>query len=244
MNIKLEHLTKQFDDKLYAVNDISFEENVKDMAIIGPSGCGKSTLLRLIGGLITKTSGELYLSDIKLPIVEKDLIEYRKNIGFVFQQGGLFNHMTALQNIALPLVKVHGWSNKDAEETAFELLKRFNLENHAHKRPVALSGGQRQRISIARAIAPKPKLLLFDEPTSALDPEYTAEVLDMITELKHQEMDFIIVTHEMGFARHACSKLAFMYEGKILEYGASQDLFNNQSTPEFQQFLSKLLAWS
>ncbi len=243
MNIKIEHLYKSFNTKESVLDNIQLDDDIDALAIVGPSGCGKSTLLRIIGGLITPTSGQIQLDDMALPKTEKARIEYRKKIGFVFQQGGLFSHLTALDNIVLPLVEVHNWSKSDAVEHAHTLLKRLGLEEHAGKRPYALSGGQRQRIAIARAIAPKPKLLLLDEPTSALDPEYTTEVLDVVKELKNDGIDFIIVTHQMGFARHACSKLAFIYEGKLLEYGASEQLFKEQKSAQFKQFLSKLLEW-
>ena len=124
------------------------------------------------------------------------------------------------------------------------LLKRFGLENDGNKKPSELSGGQQQRIAIARAVAPKPKLLLLDEPTSALDPEYTNEVLDIVDELKKDGLDFIIVTHEMGFARHACDKVAFLYDGRLIEYGESSELFTHPETTELGRFLIKLLEWN
>ncbi len=243
MNIKIEKLCKSFNTAECVLDNIQLDDDIDALAIVGPSGCGKSTLLRIIGGLIAPSSGQVYLDDIALPKTENARIEYRKQIGFVFQQGGLFSHLTALDNIVLPLVEVHHWSKSDATDHARALLKRLGLDGHADKRPYALSGGQRQRIAIARAMAPKPKLLLLDEPTSALDPEYTTEVLDVVKELKDDGIDFIIVTHQMGFARHACSKLAFIHEGKLLEYGSSEQLFNEQKSVQFKKFLSKLLEW-
>lgn len=243
MNIKIDHLYKSFNQTEQVLKDINLSDDIHSLAIIGPSGCGKSTLLRIIGGLIAQTSGQIYLDSTPLPQSENARIEHRKKIGFVFQQGGLFSHLSALDNIALPLIEVHNWSKEQAQQQAHALLKRLGLDTHGNKRPHALSGGQRQRIAIARAIAPKPKLLLLDEPTSALDPEYTTEVLDLVKELKDDGIDFIIVTHEMGFARHACDKLAFIYEGKLLEYGSSEQLFNQQQSPLFKQFLGKLLEW-
>jgi len=143
----------------------------------------------------------------------------------------------------LPLTKVHGLSKEQAETRAHELLERFGLTDEADKKPSQLSGGQQQRIAIARAVAPKPKMLLLDEPTSSLDPEYTTEVLNMIQELKKENLSFIIATHEMGFALHACDKVAFLCEGRIVEYGLSKEVFMKPETSELKLFLSKLLEW-
>lgn len=243
MRIEIKGLSKQFAQGREILKYIDFCDEVHTLAIIGPSGDGKSTFLRILGGLISPTRGEIWVNGQQIQEEEAALTAYRRGIGFVFQQGGLFRHMTALDNIAVPLVRVHGLSKPDAEERAIALLTRFGLLEDAHKKPSALSGGQQQRIAIARAIAPKPQLLLLDEPTSALDPEYTTEVLDMINELKQDGMDFIIVTHEMGFARHACDKVAFLYSGKLLEYGDSNTVFNAPETVELKNFLGKLLEW-
>lgn len=243
MKIKLDSLSKQFEDNRDVLKNLDFEDDVHTLAIIGSSGSGKSTLLRILGGLLSPTGGDVYVDERKISRMEKELVEYRKQIGFVFQQGGLFRHMTALENITLPLMKVHGYEKEKAEETARALLKRFGLEKDAMKKPGQLSGGQQQRVAIARAIAPRPKLLLLDEPTSALDPEYTNEVLDIINELKTDGLDFIIVTHEMGFARHACDKVAFLHEGQLVEYGESEEIFTHPRRVELQKFLSKLLEW-
>ena len=237
MKISINNLSKGFNQTV--INNLCFEDDVTTLALIGRSGCGKSTLLRLIGGLIETDSGEIYLEDKKA----LDSPEYRKNIGFVFQERGLFTHLNALENIALPLVKVHGLSLDDAHKKAMALLERFGLVEHAKKLPSQLSGGQRQRICIARAIAPKPKILLLDEPTSALDPEYTTEVLNIIGELKNDGLSFIIATHEIGFALHACDKVAFMNEGVIAEYAKSDAIFTHPQTEELKLFLSKLLTW-
>jgi len=244
MKLEFHGLTKQFDDNRVILRPMDFSDDIHTLAIIGPSGGGKSTLLRMIGGLIPPTGGELFVGGEKVSFEDADLPLYRRKLGFVFQQGGLFRHMSAKDNITLPLVKVHGYSEKDAEERAMELLRRFGLADDYYKKPAALSGGQQQRIAIARAIAAKPKLLLLDEPTSALDPEYTTEVLDIVSELKNEGLDFIIVTHEMGFARHACDKVAFLCEGTLMEYGDSKDLFQSPKTPELSRFLGKLLEWN
>lgn len=243
MKIELNDLYKKFDNEIEILKGINFNDDFNALAIIGPSGDGKSTLLRILGGLLSYTSGNIFIDNKELGHNDKKLIDYRRTIGFVFQQGGLFRHMTAMDNIIIPLVKVHGFNNIDAKERAKELLDRFGLLNDADKKPSELSGGQQQRIAIARAIASKPKLLLLDEPTSALDPEYTNEVLDMINELKNDGIDFVIVTHEIGFARHACDKIAFLIGGRIIESGNSVDIFNNPKTIQLKNFLDKLLEW-
>lgn len=243
MRIELQGLSKQFVKGKDILKSVDFCDDIHTLAIIGPSGDGKSTLLRILGGLISPSGGQIRVNGEQLLEDETALTAYRRKIGFVFQQGGLFRHMTALDNIAVPLVCVHGLSKAQAEEQAFKLLTRFGLLKDAHKKPSSLSGGQQQRIAIARAIAPNPQILLLDEPTSALDPEYTTEVLNMINELKQDGIDFIIVTHEMGFARHACTKVAFLYGGRLLEYGDSDTVFTVPKTEELKNFLSKLLEW-
>lgn len=237
MNIRITALTKGFDKDV--LKNITLTDDFATLALIGRSGCGKSTLLRILGGLIAADGGEASLDGE--PVA--DAQEYRSKIGFVFQQGGLFSHLSALENITLPLIKVHGLPEGQAQSCAFEFLERFGLTQEAGKYPSQLSGGQRQRIAIARAIAPKPRILLLDEPTSALDPEYTTEVLNVIGELKDQGLSFIIATHEMGFALHSCEKVAFMSNGKIAEYGRSEDIFKAPQTDELKLFFSKLLKW-
>ena len=239
MRIELRNLSKTFDSKSLVLNDISFNDDITTLALIGRSGCGKSTLLRILGGLIPAASGKALLDGE----IVADNENYRKKIGFVFQHGGLFSHISAQENIALPLVKVHGFSKEQARQRAYDLLDRFGLLMEAEKKPMQLSGGQKQRVSIARAVAPKPKMLLLDEPTSSLDPEYTTEVLNMIRELKNEKLSFIIATHEMGFALHACDKVAFLNVGKIYEYGESNEVFMQPKTGELKEFLSKLLQW-
>ena len=244
MRIELEHLSKQFENGRLVLDDLNFADEVTSLAIIGPSGGGKSTMLRILGGLLSPSAGRVIVDGQELHQSERDLTRYRREIGFVFQRGGLFHHMTGRENIVRPLVVVHGFSQAEAEKRADELLERFGLAADGHKRPSELSGGQQQRIAIARAIAPNPRFLLLDEPTSALDPEYTTEVLDMISELRSSGIRFLIVTHEMGFARRACDKAAFLQGGRIVEYGPSEALFAHPQTAQLQQFLGRVFEWS
>ncbi|KNZ41775.1 amino acid ABC transporter ATP-binding protein [Acetobacterium bakii] len=242
MNIELINICKSFAGKL-VLQDISFQEEVHSIAVIGPSGGGKSTLLRVIGGLLNPDSGEIKIDGIKIDFNEKALQLYRRNIGFVFQAKGLFEHLTGMENMMLPLIHSFGMNKYDAEKAGDDLLKRFGLSDEKNKYPYQLSGGQQQRIAIARAIAVKPKLLLLDEPTSALDPEYTAEVLDMLGELQNEGLKTIIVTHEMGFAKNACEKVMFLVNNQIIESGKSNEIFNAPKSPELMAFLNKILEW-
>ena len=185
-------------------------EQVHALALIGPSGGGKSTLLRIMAGLENPDSGTLHFNDREVIYREKELMAHRRSVGTVFQAFNLFPHLTALQNITLPLEKVHRYKPPDARQAAEEILERFQLSEHSHKPPAQLSGGQRQRVAIARAISIKPKLLLFDEPTSALDPEMTAEVLELIEELREEGRDLVLVTHQMGFAHRIADQIALL----------------------------------
>ncbi len=243
MRIRIDGLCKEFDG-VQVLQNLDFDDDVSTLAVIGPSGGGKSTLLRIIGGLLPPTSGTLSLDGLQVVFDERTLPAYRVQLGFVFQNSGLFDHLSARENIALPLREVHGVAADEARDRAQGLLARFGLSDEADKRPAQLSGGQKQRVAIARAVAVRPKMLLLDEPTSALDPEHTGEVLDLIRDLKDQGTRFIVVTHEMGFARRACDKVAFLHGGKLLEYGASDRLFDHPQTPELVKFFGKLLEWS
>lgn len=167
MNIELRGVCMEFEGQ-QVLNAIHFKDEIHTLSIIGPSGGGKSTLLRILGGLLVPSSGELIVDGKCVEQRERALIAYRRNIGFVFQQGGLFAHLSARENIVLPLVQVHGFLRAEAENTADQLLGRFGLLEDSHKKPSALSGGQQQRIAIARAVAARPAILLLDEPTGAV----------------------------------------------------------------------------
>ncbi|MBE2181158.1 MAG: amino acid ABC transporter ATP-binding protein [Chthoniobacterales bacterium] len=213
------------------------------LVLLGPSGGGKSTLLRVIGGLETPDAGTLTLDGEPVPSEAKPLRSYRAGIGTVFQSWNLFPHLDALANIMLPLTAVHGLSPAEARTRSMELLERLHLADHAAKRPAELSGGQRQRVAIARAVAIRPRLLLFDEPTSALDPEMTAEVLDVIADLKEEGRTFILVTHAMNFARVVADQVAFLAGGRLIEYGGAQEFFSNPKTDTARRFLDRVLRY-
>ena len=243
MKLRLTEVTKSFGEHV-VLDAISLSlEKVHTLALIGPSGGGKSTLLRVIAGLEHPDRGEVEIDNEKVWYEESYLLRHRRTIGTVFQAFNLFPHLTALENITLALEKVHGRSTAEAESIAREHLQRFRLEAHAGKKPAQLSGGQRQRIAIARAIAIKPKLLLFDEPTSALDPEMTAEVLDVIEELREEGRDFILVTHEMGFARKIADQVALLADGRIAEVGPVEQVFEQPRSQQSRDFLAKVLKY-
>jgi len=226
------------------LDDVSLEvQDIHSLVLIGPSGGGKTTLLRILAGLETPDSGEVELNGERIQYEQDSLLRHRRSVGMVFQAFNLFPHLTALKNITLPLEKVHGFSAPAARDSAIGLLKRFQLDGHALKKPAALSGGQRQRVAIARAVAIKPKVVLFDEPTSALDPEMTSEVLDMIEQLHEQGTDLILVTHEMGFARVAADRVAFLAGGRVLEFGETSSIFEKPRTGECKRFLGTVLKY-
>lgn len=244
MKLKIENLTKCYGGKVI-LDNINFEaDSLKSLAIIGPSGGGKSTLLRIIAGLERPNTGSIWINGTKLEYKERVIREYRKSIGMVFQSYNLFPHLTAIENITLPMKVVHNKNQDIAENDAIGLLKKFQLFEHKDKKPHQLSGGQKQRIALARALALNSQFLLLDEPTSALDPELTNEVLDMMKELKSEEkQDLILVTHEMGFAKRACDETLFIVDGKIAEYGKSEDLFKRPKSDSLKRFLEKTFEW-
>ncbi len=213
------------------------------LALLGPSGGGKSTLLRVVAGLERPDCGRILLDGDAMPHEENALLSYRRSLGVVFQSFNLFPHMTAHQNVMLPLTVVHGLKEPEAQQRVCEIMERLGLAEHLQKHPGELSGGQRQRVAIARALAVKPRFLLFDEPTSALDPEMTAEILHLIAELKEGGTPMLLVTHEMGFARKIADHVAFLVEGKVLEHGPAAAFFSQPQREEARCFLEKVLAY-
>ncbi|WP_283254088.1 amino acid ABC transporter ATP-binding protein [Rhodococcus sp. USK13] len=211
------------------------------LVVIGPSGSGKSTLCRTINRLEPISSGRILLDGVELPQEGKLLARLRAEVGMVFQSFNLFSHMTILQNVMLGPTKVLGVPKKEAEATARRLLDRVGVGNQAEKMPAQLSGGQQQRAAIARALAMKPKVLLFDEPTSALDPEMVNEVLEVMKELAETGMTMVVVTHEMAFAKSAANRVIFMDAGRIVEEADPHEFFANPQTERAKDFLSKVL---
>ncbi|WP_306770304.1 amino acid ABC transporter ATP-binding protein [Microbacterium sp. 18062] len=220
------------------------------VAVLGPSGSGKSTLLRCLNFLETPDSGSVTLGDERIGVLEKQgtlyestpvqLAAQRARMGMVFQRFNLFGHMSALDNVTAPLRIVRGMSPSDARQRGEAILTRVGLAEHAQKRPPQLSGGQQQRVAIARAIAMEPEAILFDEPTSALDPELVHEVLDVMADLAREGMTMVVVTHEIGFARHVASRVLFMDDGAIVEEGDARAVLDSPANPRTQAFLAKV----
>jgi polar amino acid transport system ATP-binding protein len=212
------------------------------LVLVGPSGGGKSTLLRILAGLDVPTAGSVVFDGVPLPRDEAGLRAYRRTVATVFQAYNLFPHLSAMDNLLLPLVYVHGLARPAALERVRGPLERFGLADHAHKRPAELSGGQKQRIAILRALVVQPRRLFLDEPTSALDPEMRGEVLDMIGELRTEGVQFILVTHEMAFARQVADDVAFVADGRVLAHGPADDFFDRSIEPRIRTFLDRTLA--
>lgn len=211
------------------------------VCLIGASGSGKSTFLRCLNLLEIANDGEIYIDgeNILAKDVKVDLL--RRKIGMVFQSFNLFPHLSVLENITLGPTRLLGMERAKAEALAGDLLASVGLSDKIDANPRQLSGGQKQRAAIARALAMKPKAMLFDEPTSALDPEMVKEVLEVIKDLARRGMTMVVVTHEMGFAREAADRVAFMHDGKILELSPPKELFGNPKEARTREFLSKIL---
>jgi glutamate transport system ATP-binding protein len=212
------------------------------VVVLGPSGSGKSTLCRTINRLEPIDSGVIEVDGQPLPAEGKELARLRADVGMVFQSFNLFAHKTIVENVMLAPVKVRKTPAADARKTAMELLERVGIANQADKFPAQLSGGQQQRAAIARALAMKPKVMLFDEPTSALDPEMVQEVLDVMTGLAKDGMTMLVVTHEMGFARKAADRVIFMSDGEVVEDSTPEEFFSAPKSNRAKDFLGKILT--
>lgn len=240
MNLKINQLVKEYAHQK-VLDGINIDiKSVQVLALIGASGSGKSTLLRLIAGLETFESGEIIMNSHTVGMDPQEA--YRKKIGFVFQDHNLFPHLSVKENILLVLEKVHQRSREEALPVVNALLSQFGLDAHAEKKPHQISGGQGQRASIVRALSISPEIILLDEPTSSLDPILTHEVLSAVKVLVEKSIDFIIVTHEIGFAKQAADYIIFMDEGKIIEQGPPYILENPQ-TDKLKHFLGKVMSF-
>ena len=239
--IDVKHLSKSFGDHL-VLDDIS--EHIhpgEKVVVIGPSGSGKSTFLRCLNLLEIPTKGSITFDGTEITDPKVDIDRIRRQMGMVFQHFNLFPNMTIRMNITLAPAQTGLMKQAQADQQAMELLRRVGLEDKADSYPNQLSGGQKQRIAIVRALAMKPKLMLFDEPTSALDPEMVGEVLDVMKQLAREGMTMVVVTHEMGFAREVGSRVLFMDGGHILEENEPHAFFSQPKNPRLQEFLSKAL---
>jgi general L-amino acid transport system ATP-binding protein len=227
----------------HALKGIDMDVQKKEVIVIfGPSGSGKSTFIRTLNRLEEHQQGQIIVDGIELSHDVRNIEKIRMETGMVFQQFNLFPHLTVMQNITLAPIWVRKWKKQKAEEVAIQLLERVGIPEQAEKYPAQLSGGQQQRVAIARALAMQPKIMLFDEPTSALDPEMIKEVLDVMVELAQSGMTMLVVTHEMGFAKAVAKRMYFFDEGKIVESGTPNDIFQNPQEDRTKLFLSQILT--
>src|SRR5687767_3355464 len=240
--VVLQGVNKHFGD-LHVLRDIDLSIGKGEVVVvIGPSGSGKSTLCRTINRLETFETGSITIDGQPLPEEGKALAGLRADVGMVFQSFNLFAHKTILDNVTLAPCKVRRSKKGEAEKQAMELLERVGIANQSDKYPAQLSGGQQQRAAIARALAMRPKIMLFDEPTSALDPEMVNEVLDVMTTLARDGMTMLVVTHEMGFARKAANRVVFMDGGEIVEDAPPDQFFTAPRSDRAKDFLGKILT--
>lgn len=239
--INVRNLYKSF-GKNEVLKDIN--ETIKKgevVVIIGPSGSGKSTFLRCLNLLEEPTSGVINFEGEDITDKNVDINKIREKMGMVFQQFNLFPHKTVMENLTIGPTKIKNISNGDAVKKGSELLEKVGLLDKKNIYPNSLSGGQKQRIAIARALAMEPDVMLFDEPTSALDPEMVGEVLNVMKNLAKEGMTMVVVTHEMGFAKEVGDRILFMDEGRIIEEGTPEEIFQNPKNSRTKDFLSKVL---
>jgi polar amino acid transport system ATP-binding protein len=238
--LKVEEIYKRY-RKEEVLRGISFEvRKGETKVIIGPSGSGKSTLLRCINQLTIPDKGQVWIEGEEVTHTKKSINQFRQKMGMVFQDFNLFDHINALGNVEIGLIRVKGMDKNRAREKAMEELKQVGLEKQAYLYPAQLSGGQKQRVSIARALAMDPSVMLFDEPTSALDPELIGEVLEVIKKLAINGMTMVVVTHEMGFARSVANEVIFIESGRIIDQGSPYALFTNPEHERTKKFLHKI----
>jgi len=236
--LRIKNLTKSFGDTV-VIKGVSFEVNPSEViVVIGSSGTGKSTLLQCLNLLHTPDAGQIFLEDEEITSLDVNEDKVRQQMGMVFQEFNLFNHLSVLNNVAIGMVKVMGMPAGEAAKKAMKELSRVGMADHSEKYPAQLSGGQKQRVGIARALGMNPKVMLFDEPTSALDPELTGEVLAVMQKLATEGMTMVIVSHEMGFAREVADRVIFMENGYIEEQGTPEQIFENPRSQRTREFLS------
>jgi polar amino acid transport system ATP-binding protein len=239
-------VSKRFGE-VEVLSDVSFQvDKGETICVLGPSGSGKSTLLRCINWLERPDAGQIYLNGERVGINgagivmgDRDLSKIRTHIGMVFQHFALWPHLTVLQNLMEAPVQVQKRPKAEVRDEALALLAKVGLSEKRDAFPAKLSGGQKQRVGIARALAMHPDLLLFDEPTSALDPELVGEVLVVMRDLAREGMTMVIVTHEMGFAREAATRVLFLDRGRVVETGSPDQFFSNPETERARQFLQR-----
>ncbi|MBP2031661.1 putative glutamine transport system ATP-binding protein [Clostridium algifaecis] len=239
--IELKGVHKYFGD-LHVLKGIDLKiSDGEKLVIIGPSGSGKSTLIRSMNLLERPTEGKVIIDGTDITEPKAPITKIRQSVAMVFQQFNLYPHKTVLENVTMAPILVKKVPKKQAEESGMVYLERVGLKEKANAYPAQLSGGQQQRVAIARALNMKPEIILFDEPTSALDPEMIQEVLDVMTDLAHEGITMVAVTHEMGFARRVADRVIFVDDGEILEEGSPEHFFTNPSNERTKLFLSRIV---
>ena len=242
--IQVQDLKKHFTgtSAIKALDGVSVDiKKGEVVVVIGPSGSGKSTFLRCLNLLEVPTGGQILFNGVDITDKSCNINLHRQKMGMVFQHFNLLPHMTILRNMTLAPVKLLHKSQEEADAQALKLLQRVGLGDRGNAYPAQLSGGQKQRVAIVRALMMEPEVMLFDEPTSALDPEMVGEVLEVMKELAHDGMTMVVVTHEMGFAREVGSRVLFMADGKLVEQGTPEQIFEHPQNPRLQDFLGKVL---
>ena len=240
--LQIKNLSKSFGD-LQVLRDINIDvEKGQVVVIIGPSGSGKSTMLRCLNLLEKPSGGEILYQGNDITKFGKEIKDYRKHVGMVFQRFNLFQLHTVLENVMMAPIQLNKMEKAAAREKALELLDKVGMKEKADVYPDTLSGGQQQRVAIARALAMDPEMLLFDEPTSALDPELVGDVLEVMKKLAAEGMTMIVVTHEMGFARDVADRVIFMDEGYVVEDEAPEVIFTQPKNERTKAFLSRVLS--
>jgi polar amino acid transport system ATP-binding protein len=239
--LDISHLSKRYGETVI-LHDVSLSIHRGQIKVlIGPSGAGKSTLLQSINFLVKPDSGSIRLEGRPIDASDKKVLcQYRQQVGMIFQDFNLFDHLTAMGNVALGLVHVKKIPKNEARDRAMAELERVGLAEKAHHYPAQLSGGQKQRVSIARALALDPKVMLLDEPTSALDPELIGEVHAVITQLGEAGMTMILATHQIGYARNLAHEMIFMENGSILEQGPPDVILDDARLDRTRAFCSRI----
>ncbi|MGI9016043.1 MAG: amino acid ABC transporter ATP-binding protein [Euzebya sp.] len=239
--VELRNLQKSF-GSLEVLKGIDLQIPTGEVVVVvGPSGSGKSTMLRCVNLLEQPSGGNVLLDGIDITEDGVNVDRMRQRVGMVFQHFNLFPHMSVLGNVTVALRKVKGLSKSEASEIGLARLRQVDLEEKADVRPAQLSGGQKQRVAIARSLAMEPEVMLFDEVTSALDPELVKGVLDVMSNLAHEGMTMMVVTHEMGFAREVADRVIFMDEGLIVEDGQPRQIMESPQSERLKAFLSQVL---
>ncbi|SFV40913.1 amino acid ABC transporter ATP-binding protein [Ligilactobacillus acidipiscis] len=241
LKVNVKDLNKSYGDN-HVLKGINFSvKNNEVVVVIGPSGSGKSTLLRCLNKLEDPTSGSIEIDGVDISEPKVDIDKARENIGMVFQHFNLFNNLTVGENIKLAPTQLGKETSEEAQKTAKDLLETVGLSDKFDAMPASLSGGQKQRVAIARALAMNPDIMLFDEPTSALDPEMVGDVLAVMKKLAKDGMTMVVVTHEMGFAKEVADRVVFMDDGRVLEEGTPQQIFEDPSNERTKVFLEKVI---